>query len=189
MSRLCRQALVAGLLCVAVPAPVVAQPVEPGKEGELANILPPEVGRRVCYSRRYDAAHLNSHPKQKVTEIQFRLAYYRHDPDENTPEGQRNYYFEVLARLRGQGKQLTSIGECTLYGGKISCGVDCDGGGFVLTNRPPDKVLLGLSENGRLRMTDGCDEEDSIDLEAGADDREFLLTRTDDASCPAYEDW
>lgn len=167
-----------------------AQPVEPGAEGELANLLPPEVGRRVCYARRYDAAHLNAHPEQKVTEIQFRLSYFRHDPDDYFPQGQRNYYFAVLARLRGQGKLLTSMGECVPGDGRVSCGVECDGGGFTLTRRPPGKVLLSLGENGRLRMTEGCDEEeDAVDLEAGADDKEFLLTKADDATCPAYDDW
>jgi hypothetical protein len=180
---------VVGLAYVMPTVPAMAQPVEPGAEGELANLLPPEVGRRVCYARRYDAAHLNAHPQQKVAEIKFRLAYYRHDPDDYAPQGQRNYYFAVLARLRGQDETLTSIGECVPFEGQISCGVECDGGGFALTRRPPDKVLISLGDEGRLRMTRGCDESDSVDLESGADDKEFLLTRTDDKSCPAYEDW
>lgn len=169
--------------------PAAAQPVAPGEEGELIDLLPPEVGRRVCYARAYSQEHLAQHPKQKVAEIQFRLTYYRHEPDDYSPQGQRNYYFEVLARLRGQTDMMTSTGECTSYEGAIFCGVECDGGGVNVTRRPPDRILVSLAEMGRLRMTHGCDESDSVDLEAGEDDVEFLLTRTDDASCPPYDDW
>lgn len=80
MHRFSRYAFVVGFAYAALPVSAMAQPVDPGTEGELANILPPEVGRRVCYARSYDAEHLKAHPKQKVTEIRFRLAYYRHDP-------------------------------------------------------------------------------------------------------------
>lgn len=39
-------------------------------------------------------------------------------------------------------------------------------------------------------MTEGCDgEESAIDLEPGADDGEFLLSRVPDAECPIFEDW
>lgn len=177
------------LVAVSGGSPAGAQPVMPGEEGELVNFLPPEVGRRVCYARVYSQQHLAKHPKQKVAEIQFRLTYYRHEPDDYTPQGQRNYYFEVLARLRGQNDLMTSMGECTPAGSSIFCGVDCDGGGVNVTRRPPDKILVSLAEMGRLRMTNGCDESDSVDLEAGEDDKEFLLTKTEDASCPPYDDW
>jgi hypothetical protein len=177
--------LAAGICC----APAGAQPVMPGEEGELVNFLPPEVGRRVCYARIYSQEHLAQHPKQKVAEIQFRLTYYRHEPDDYAPQGQRNYYFEVLVRLRGEKDTMTSMGECTPNGSSIFCGVDCDGGGVEVTRRPPDKILVSLVEMGRLRMTNGCDESDSVDLEARKDDKEFLLTKTDDPSCPPCEDW
>lgn len=189
MHRLWGYAVLVGLVTATLPVAVLAQPVEPGAEGELANLLPPEVGRRVCYARNYSAEHLKAHPKQKVTEIQFRLAYHRHDPDDYAPQGQRNYYFAVLAKLRGQQDALTSMGECVPYEGQVSCGVDCDGGGFVATRKPPDQILISLGDGGRLRMTRGCDESGSVDLESGEDDKGFLLTRTDDESCPAYDDW
>jgi hypothetical protein len=85
------------LVAVSGGSPAGAQPVMPGEEGELVNFLPPEVGRRVCYARVYSQQHLAKHPKQKVAEIQFRLTYYRHEPDDYAPQGQRNYYFEVHA--------------------------------------------------------------------------------------------
>lgn len=161
-----------------------AQTVTPGEEGELAKFLPPQPGSNICYARTYSAEHLKKHPQQKVTEVGFRLAYYRHEPDEFFPKGQRNYYFAMLAKQRGSSKTLTAMGECGPDGNSISCGVECDGGGITVARRPGDKILISL---GRIRMSAGCDEEDAVDLEGGADDREFLLSRVEE--CPSYDDW
>lgn len=173
-------------------AELAAQPVEPGKEGELASFAPPTAGARACFRRQYDQAHLGAHPRQQVTEMEFRIAYYIHEPDEFSPKGQRNYYFEILAKLRGQKQSLTAMGECTnAEGGDIFCGVECDGGGVNVKRTDGGKVLVDLESLGRLRMTLGCgeDEADSIELTPGKDDKRFLLSRLPDAECPAYDSW
>lgn len=171
-----------------------AQAIEPGKEGELANFIPPQAGARACFGRVYDAEHLKAHPQQQVTEMQFRIAYYIHDPDEFAPKGQRNYYFEVLTRLRDQkqAKPLTAMGECrpTEDGKAIICGVECDGGGVTVKRSGDGKIMVDLEAMGRLRMTADCgDEEDGVELTSGADDRRFLLSKIPQAECPAYDDW
>jgi hypothetical protein len=163
-----------------------AQTVTLGEEGELANFLEPEPGANICYARTYSTEHLKKHPQQKVTEVGFRLAYYRHAPDDFFPRGQRNYYFAMLAKQRGSDKVLTAMGECGPNGNRISCGVECDGGGVSVARRPDDRILISLD---RIRMSAGCDDEEAIDLEGGADDREFLLSRVPDSECPAYDDW
>lgn len=190
MQRLMRYVLLAGLAALCMP-PVAAtgQAIEPGAEGALADFLPPEPGRHICYARTYSADHLKQHPKQTVTEIAFRLAYYRHEPDEFYQQGQRNYYFAMLAKRRGSSRTLTAMGECGPNGDRIGCGVECDGGGVSVSRRSGDRILVSLGENGRIRMSEGCDEGDAVDLESGEDDREFLLSRVEDAACPAYEDW
>lgn len=188
MRRLSRSALVAGFVVMA-PLVALAEPVPPGEEGELAAFLPPTEGAHICYRRVYSPGHLAEHPEQTVTEIDFRLAYYRHDPDEFYPKGQRNYYFAMLVKQRGGDRTLTAMGECVAYGDKISCGVECDGGGVSVSRRKAGTILVDLDAFGRIRMSEGCDEAGAVDLEPGKDDRSFLLTKTDDASCPSYEDW
>lgn len=182
----------AAFLCVLfAPSVAISQAIEPGQEGELANFLKPVPGAHVCYGRVYSDQHLAKHPKQKVTEVGFRLAYHRFSPDQTYPQGQRNYYFAMTARTRGQARTMTAIGECGPNGDSIGCGVECDGGGVSVTRRPGDKILVTLGPGGRIRMTAGCGDEetDSVDLEAGEDDHEFLLSRLPDAACPAYERW
>lgn len=174
--------------------PAVPQAIEPGKEGALALIVPPKDGARACYARVYDADHLKAHPRQKVAAIGFRLTYYIHEPDEFFPKGQRNYYFQLDARLRGGGKPLVASGECSPHpdGRSIRCGVECDGGGVIIRQRAGGKVLVDLGATGGIRMTQGCDgddEEGAVELLPGADDKEFLLSRQGDSACPHYEDW
>lgn len=188
-----RLAIAAALLVSGANAPF-AQTIEPGKEGELANFAPPADGARACFSRIYDAEHLRKHPKQTVTEIQFRIAYYVHEPDAYFPRGQRNYYFRLEAKVKGLGRKLSTGGECGLAedGRKIFCGVECDGGGVMVSRAArQDQILVDLKATGRLRMTLGCDadEEDALELTPGADDKSFLLAAVPVASCPLYEDW
>ena len=188
MKRIAGIAVVCAAL--AAPLPLFAQAIAPGEEGELANFLKPEAGKRICYARVYTQEHLAKHPKQKVTEIGFRLAYYRFPPDEFYPQGQRNYYFALTAKRRGNSRLMTARGECGPNGNRIGCGVECDGGGVTVTRRPGDKILVSLGEGGWIRMTEGCDEEENaVNLEAGEDDREFLLSRLPDSACPPYGAW
>lgn len=51
------------------------------------------------------------------------------------------------------------------------------------------RILVDLAATGRIRMSDGCDDETGIDIEPGIDDRIFLLSEVSPAACPAYEDW
>lgn len=171
-----------------------AQSILPGEEDALAAFVPPEPGKRACFSRVYDEAHLKAHPRQKVTAMNFRITYYRHDPDEFAPHGQRNYYFHLDARLHGSDRVLVASGECgtTDRTDVIACIVECDGGGVLVKRlKKRGEILVDLEAFGRLRMTDGCDEgeEGSVELEPGADDKQFLLREAAAGTCPAYEDW
>ena len=183
-----------GILRVLLLAPVatsaMAQAIEPGREGALAGLLAPDPGARVCYARTYTEEHLALHPAQKVTGIGFRLAYFRHEPDGFFPAGQRNYYFEMSAQTRDHAATLRASGECGPNGQGAGCGVECDGGGVSVTRRPGDRILVSLGRDGWIRMTEGCSDEDgAVILEAGADDREFLLEKLPDSACPPYGEW
>ncbi len=169
-------------------SPAFAGAVEPGKEGPLADILPPNPGEHICFKRSYDEAHLKAHPKQTVKEIEFRLAYYRFDPEENYPQGQRNYYFDLLVKRKGEAKTASGGGECSVYEGRIFCGIDCDGGGIYL-KKSADGINLDFGEMWGISMSSECGggEEGGADLVPGEDDKEFRLTRIE--ACPAYEEW
>ena len=184
MKRLVFLALAMLILTVAA----FSQAIAPGEEGPLKEILPPEPGTQICFARSYDAAHLAKHPKQKVTDIKFHLAYYKHEVDEGYPDGQRNYYFALLAKRRGETQFATAFGECSTYEGNIRCGVDCDGGGVNIA-KSGDGISIAFGDSWGISLTNECGSGDvaAPALEPGEDDKEFRLTKSDD--CPKYEDW
>lgn len=162
-----------------------AQSVPPGGEGPLADLLAPVPGKSICFARRYDRAHLEAHPVQKVTAMTLRLRYHRHEPDGTYPQGQRNYYATLSVRLRDGGKALAAELECGPRGASIVCAVDCDGGGFSLARQGTGSVLVDLTRLGRLRLGEGCDGE-GVELTPGRDDRRFRLDEA--ARCDASGD-
>jgi hypothetical protein len=167
-----------------------AQPVPLGQEGELGKLLPPVHDRKICFARTYDAAHLKRHPKQKVTAMLFQIRYHRHDPDETSPDGQRNYYFGMAAKVKGQRKTLYASGECTSDGENIYCGIDCDGGGVAVRRDAKSGALIVSFEDAQsyLRMSVGCGEDETVDLTPGADDKVFRLDKASLSACRELND-
>lgn len=178
-----------GVLTASVfAASALAQPVPPGQEGELGKTLAPVHGREVCFARTYDPAHLKRHPKQKVTALLFQLRYRRHPAERGYPEGQRNYYFAMSAKVKGQKKTLYASGECVPGDGGFGCGVECDGGGIRVKREPKtDAIVIRLED--RIRMTIGCDgeEDDTVDLTPGADDKIFRLDKAELSACRSLD--
>lgn len=175
------------LALLAAAPPALAQPVPPGAEGALAAVVALNHNEAACYVRAYDAAHLKQHPKQTVTQMLFRLRYVDHRKDRSDPVDQRNYYFTLAAKQRGRAKLLRADGECSPAAGGFRCIVECDGGGVDVTQDLSTKTLLiDLTGLGRIRMTQGCDEEtEGVELTPGADDRSFRLSRADAKACAA----
>lgn len=170
----------------------LAQSIQPGREGVLADVLAPKPGNRICYARSYGKDHLAAHPKQRVTDLKFQLAYHRHKADSDYPQGQRNYYFRVIAKLRSSSKTYSAMGECSASGAKIFCGVECDGGGVNIRTRSQGKLLVYFGDTDFIRLAESCDavdEADGVELKSGSDDREFLLGPVSASACPPYEKW
>ena len=165
------------------------QPVQIGKEGALAEIVPPIAGRKACFAREYDRKHLSEHPRQRVQRIVFQLEYHRHPPEKDTPHGQRNYYFSMAAKVRGESKTLHASGECVPSETGASCGVECDGGGLGLRREPQTgAILVDLTQHGRIRMTRGCgDEENAAEIEPGRDDKLFRLENVEPVACQSLK--
>jgi hypothetical protein len=187
-----KMSLQAGIGLFAVPLTALAaaaQPVPPGQERDLAQVLAPVHGGEACFARTYDVEHLKRHPKQKVTALLFQIRYHRHPPARAFPDGQRNYYYVLSARVRGEKKALSSSGECMPGRSGFACGPDCDGGGFsVDLEGRGDALLVRLHD--RLRMTLGCDgddEEATYELTPGTDDKVFRVEKASLSACQAVD--
>lgn len=171
-------------------SPAIAQSdLQPGFDTRLLAIAPAKDKAESCFLRRYDAAHLRAHPRQKVEAIGLCVEVERILPEEKADPVRYRYNFDFAAKLKGRAKPATTGGECgfayvplaeqPLRGPAIHCGVDCDGGGIRVESRKDGDELLVRLE--RIRVSGGCggedDEANAFDLEGGADDRVFLLPK------------
>jgi hypothetical protein len=145
---------------------------------ELSSFVAAQDGARECWSRLYSAEHLAEHPDQLVTAMHFTMQF-----------AGDFHYFQLDADLRG-GQSGRATGGCYEYEGAVSCGVECDGGGVHLSHGADGKIVLDLTDYGYIRMTDSCGEDEAggFALEAGKDDKQFLLSPAIGKACKPL-DW
>jgi hypothetical protein len=167
------KAILAGLIIGSVSAVGAA---------ELSDFVPTEDGASACWQRLYEA-HLAGHPDQQVTAMTLLMSYLTF---EDGSEGM--HYFGLDVALR-DGRKGTTSGGCWLSEGVVRCGVDCDGGGLVLSRNDDGSVLADLEAYGYISLESECGggdgELESFPLEPGRDDKQFLLQPADAKLCKA----
>ena len=181
-----------GLVGCLAPAGAALAEYQGPDYAKLKALLPPGPGAALCFTRSYDAGHLQKHPKQKVTEITLFLRYVTLGEDDailNAIDGggtEKQYFrydFTLAAKVKDRGRALYASGDCA-SAEAIGCGVECDGGGVEIepVAGRADKLRLRLE---RIRMTLGCGDGEAVDLEGGADDKVFMLTKAPRRLCEA----
>lgn len=151
---------------------VMALGVAPAGAAELADLVPARNGAAACWSRVYDAAHLQAHPDQQVEALGFAISYAG-----ETAEYAPQYSFSIEARMRDANAGFNT-GPCYESDGQIMCGVECDGGYVIVEPRGDGSILLDLETSGFIWMSGGCgtgEEDSGFALESGKDDKQFLL--------------
>ena len=120
-----------------------------------------------CFARFYDAAHLERHPRQRVTRFQLRR-------DRSSPVNTRARFTVAVGFRTTDGPDLFTVhGICTTRGSIAECGGEGDTGRFRLK-------LIGANlsvEIDRLELEDS-----GADL-AESDDRTFLLRPAPAGEC------
>lgn len=140
--------------------------------GELDAFVQARDGATACWSRSYSAQHLREHPHQQVTAMDLTVTYM-----EETAMSPDQYVFRLEAQLR-DGTEGYAVGPCMAQGGKMWCGVECDGGGVLVSNRNGGDILVDLAAVGAIAMSTSCGEDDfdsGFSLQSGIDDKTFLL--------------
>lgn len=184
---------IAGVALAAAAASALAQGEK--KESPLSSHLP--LRTEACFGRVYDAAHLASHPKQRVTSFHLSREFGGDPNAEAEPSSEQDMkdadgeYGRILVtayvRFRDRKGVYTNGLSCFRTDeGKVLCGVDCDGGGFSLK---PGGASLLLENNGFV-VVGGCgaseDEQENEEVvRPGADDKVFRLDPKPFAACMA----
>jgi hypothetical protein len=144
-----------------------------------------------CFVRKYDADHLARHPQQKVSAMKLLVSAQK------VPEDQRlSYSFRMAVKFRHQTAKFASAGACrhieVSADGRgtvsLACSIECDGGGLSVEMADQAKSVLVKLERLRIWRSDKPDDDESRDLEAGADDHVFRLDRARLADCKSLID-
>jgi hypothetical protein len=132
-----------------------------------------------CFVRRYDAAHLARHAQQKVSGMKLLVTAEKMPEDEAL-----NYSFRFGIKFRHRRGNFDSSGDCghplasAVSADKmhLGCNVDCDGGGVSIELAHRDRSTLVRLDRIRIWQNNMPDDE-SLDLNGGAEDRVFRLDR------------
>lgn len=136
-----------------------------------------------CFVRRYDAAHLAQHPKQKVSAMKVLVTAETH------PNEPMAYAYKIGVQFRNKPGHFDGGSSCSHYvddDGKkaviFTCDMECGGGGIEIAAGKDDKSI-----NLKLDVIAVYDRKhpkaDAVTLEGGKDDRVFRLDRVDLAEC------
>jgi hypothetical protein len=138
-------------LAVSLSSPADARPLE----GEL----PPK--RAACWERRYDAAHLAAHPRQKVSRI--RLV---HLPNDWKAEPSRGFYVVLYISLRQRVKATSDYdyqlsGFCKPRGQGVRCVPEWEAGSWRIERGP--QGTLDIRNGGIVANPNPYDAEEIAD--------------------------
>jgi hypothetical protein len=202
---MCKRIAFAAALVMHVSSP--AQAANP-----LDDLIKPEVGSSACFSRVYDAAHLKAHPRQKTAAMTVWLKY---GPPLS---GGTGVILSVALALtqRGDPAPLFSQGGCgwddranrdtsnhrliTNYpkeAGNVCMqsarpdvfdALSAEEGGNLILDRGKDRNTLMVYLDDGLTMVKRADRGNQLGIEFGAEDRVFLLRRTDMRDCAVVEE-
>ena len=95
-----------------------------------------------CFVRRYDAAHLKQHPKQKVSLMKLLVS------GETKPGEKTSYAYKVGVQFRNKPGDFDGGSFCNHYADdngsniRFTCDVECGGGGLEVALSKDDKAAI-----------------------------------------------
>ena len=176
----------------------------------LDDLIEPKAGHSACFARVHSSEHLRKNPKQRTTSM---MVWFEYEP----PLAGRDVVLgsALAMKFRGDPAALFSQGGCnwderanrnTLNNRLIKTypkeagavclhsarpdvfeSVSAQEGGSLIFDRGKDRDTLMVYLDDRLIMVKRANRGKQLDIRFGADDRVFLLRRTDIEDCAAIE--
>jgi len=181
-------------------------------ETPLDDLIKPELNSTACFTRVYDAAHLRAHPKQKTAAITVWMKYENFG---GTPPV-TGLAISLAVKQQGDPAAMYSQGGCDYQKTAnrdtsdhvliktypkeagficmqsarpdVFAAVSAEEGGYLILDRGKGRDTLMVYLGDILIMVKRANRGKPIDMEFGADDRVFLLRRTDMKDCAAVEE-
>jgi hypothetical protein len=160
--RIERIAVMVAALAALPGVAVAAEDRSPGKETLAAFPL----GQEQCLAQDFSAKKDGDATLLMLYRVLRPNPSYEHVEDDAASLVLRDKALEysvpvsVIARFKGQKGDFTQQVSCRDSDGQISCGVDCDGGGFS-AERKGDSLALSFWEYG-MTVQGGCGEDGAV---------------------------
>lgn len=140
-------------------------------------VLPAQAAFKGCYERSYDAKYLRAHKKQEIVKIRLQIGVGQ------GADGPFEYLDRLDAVFRKTKRYQGNLVECQPKGEELSCGIESDGGTFVITDRGREKgkQAIRITNTSYLRFDN---EADKLNVKAKGEHREFRLYKISDKPCP-----
>jgi hypothetical protein len=181
-------------------------------ETPLDDLIKPELNSAACFTRVYDAAHLQAHPKQKTTAMTVWMKYENMGGDPPVMA----LAVSLAIKQRGDPAAMYSQGGCDYQktGNRDTsdnvliktypkeAGFICmqsarpdvfdsvsaqEGGDLILDRgKAPDTLMVYLDDS--LTMVKRANRGKLIGMKFGPDDRVFMLRRTNMKDCATVEE-
>jgi hypothetical protein len=123
-----------------------------------------------CYERIYNAGELGRHPKQLITAMRLQIGQFANDDPERQDK--------IFAKFRKSDEWLEGVAICKTKGKKATCGIEADGGVFVV-----GEIRGGVRITNIVDMRFG-DEEDGKSANPENDMKSFTLKKRSGGICP-----
>jgi hypothetical protein len=168
-------------------------------ETPLDDLIKPELNSAACFTRVYDAAHLRAHPKQKTTAM---TVWMKYENIGGAPPVMA-LAISLAVKQRGDPAAMYSQGGCDYQKTanrdtsdnvliktypKEAGFVSAEEGGSLILDRGKDRDTLMVYLDDSLIMVKRANRGKLIGMKFGADDRVFMLRRTDMKDCAAVEE-
>jgi hypothetical protein len=175
----------------------------------LDDLIKPELNSAACFTRVYDAAHLKAHPKQTTAAMTVWMKYEefggvmalamslaltrRGDPNAMFSQGGCDYQKSANrdtsghVLIKGYPKEA---GFVCLQSARpdVFEATSAEEGGNLILDRGKDRDTLLVYLDDSLTMVKRADRGKLLSTKFGADDRVFLLRRTDIKDCASVEE-
>jgi hypothetical protein len=132
-----------------------------------------EAAFKGCYERVYDKAYLRKHRKQDVNKIRLQLGVGK------GLEGPFELLDRVDAGFRKKPIYRGNLVVCKTHDDELSCGIEGDGGTFIVTDRGDNS--LRITNSAYMRFGDG---DSATTIKAKGEHREFRLYKISETACP-----
>lgn len=132
-----------------------------------------EAAFKGCYERVYDKSYLKKHRKQDVNKIRLQLGVGK------GLDGPFELLDRVDAGFRKSPIYRGNLIECKVSGDDLTCNIEADGGGFIVTDRGDNSLRI----TNKSYMTFG-DGDSATTIKAKGEHREFRLYRISETACP-----